>query len=80
MQSRFGTTMQAALFATVAATRISRRVAVIGGSSGALSPPASEAPAQACVFEAGEQFGGVWADAPTNDVVYKDLQTTCRRP
>ena len=27
------------------------------------------------VFEAGAEFGGVWADAPTNAVVYKGLQT-----
>jgi len=27
------------------------------------------------LFEAGETFGGVWADEPTNDVVYKHLQT-----
>ena len=27
------------------------------------------------ILEAGTSFGGVWADNPTNDVVYKDLQT-----
>ena len=77
MQTRFGTTMQAALFATVAATRISRRVAVIGGGSGGVVAARflKRAGHKPTIFEAGEQFGGVWADAPTNDVVYKDLQT-----
>ena len=27
------------------------------------------------LFEAGSSFGGVWADDPTNKVVYKNLQT-----
>lgn len=27
------------------------------------------------MFEAGTSFGGVWADAPVNDVVYRDLVT-----
>ena len=27
------------------------------------------------LFESGTSFGGVWADAPTNDVVYNNLRT-----
>ena len=57
--------------------RLSRRVAVIGGgSSGVVAARyllrAGHSPE---IFEAGSSFGGVWAERPTNQVVYKNLQT-----
>lgn len=58
-------------------SRISRRVAVVGGGSAGVIAARflKRAGHQPTVFEAGSSFGGVWADAPTNDVVYKNLQT-----
>lgn len=60
-----------------AAPRTSRRVAVIGGGSGGVIAARflKRAGHRPEVFEAGTGFGGVWADKPTNDVVYKNLQT-----
>ena len=57
--------------------RLSRRVAVIGGGSGGVIAARflKRAGHRPVVFEAGSTFGGVWADAPTNSVVYKNLQT-----
>ena len=57
--------------------RISRRVAVIGGGSGGVIAARfmKRAGHRPVLFEAGSSFGGVWADHPTNDVVYKNLQT-----
>lgn len=57
--------------------RSSRRVAVIGGGSAGIIAArylkkAGHTPE---LFEAGNSFGGVWADEPTNNVVYKNLQT-----
>ena len=69
-------TLQAVLTA-VTAVRISRRVAVIGGGSGGVVTARflKRAGHSPTLFEAGPTFGGVWADDPTNDVVYKGLQT-----
>lgn len=61
----------------MAAERVSRRVAIIGGGSGGVVAARflKRAGHKPTVFEAGSAFGGVWADSPTNDVVYKNLQT-----
>ena len=61
----------------MAAERVSRRIAVIGGGSGGVVAARflKRAGHQPTVFEAGSAFGGVWADSPTNAVVYKNLQT-----
>ena len=72
--------MATTLFSAVVAMvpgRVSRRVAVIGGGSGGVTAARFLARAGhvPVVFEAGTSFGGVWADKPTNDVVYKNLQT-----
>lgn len=57
--------------------RVSRRVAVIGGGSGGVVAARflKRAGHQPVLFEAGSSFGGVWADEPTNEVVYKGLTT-----
>ena len=57
--------------------RISRRVAVIGGGSGGVVAARflRRAGHRPLLFEAGPSFGGVWADSPTNTVVYKNLRT-----
>ena len=69
-------TLQAVLTAVTAA-RVSRRVAVIGGGSGGVVTARflKRAGHSPTLFEAGSTFGGVWADDPTNDVVYQGLQT-----
>ena len=69
-------TLQTILTA-VTAVRVSRRVAVIGGGSGGVVTARflKRAGHSATLFEAGSAFGGVWADDPTNDVVYQGLQT-----
>ena len=58
-------------------TRVSRRVAVIGGGSGGVVAARflKRAGHKPVIFESGTQFGGVWADSPTNPVVYKNLHT-----
>lgn len=58
-------------------SRVSRRVAVIGGGSGGVVAARflKKAGHKPVLFEAGKSFGGVWADSPTNAVVYKNLQT-----
>jgi len=63
--------------AMLGASGISRRVAVIGGGSAGMTTARflRKAGHEPVIFEAGEAFGGVWADRPTNDVVYKGLQT-----
>ena len=38
-------------------------------------PASSRRPVTSQSLEAGKSFGGVWADSPTNAVVYKNLQT-----
>lgn len=65
------------LLHVASAARVSRRVAVIGGGSGGVVAARflKRAGHDPVVFEAGSSFGGVWADNPTNDVVYKNLQT-----
>lgn len=70
-------TISAALMSVASAVRVSRRVAVIGGGSGGVVAARflKKAGHEPVLFEAGETFGGVWADEPTNDVVYKHLQT-----
>ena len=57
--------------------RISRRVAVIGGGSGGVVTARflRRAGHRPLLFEAGSAFGGVWANSPTNTVVYKNLRT-----
>eukprot|EP00966_Prymnesium_polylepis_P136563 3155303-Prymnesium_polylepis.1 len=57
--------------------RLQRRVAVIGGGSAGVTTARflQRAGHRPVIFEAGSTFGGVWADNPTNDVVYKNLQT-----
>ena len=69
--------ISAALMSVASAVRVSRRVAVIGGGSGGVVAARflKKAGHEPVLFEAGETFGGVWADEPTNDVVYKHLQT-----
>ena len=66
-----------AFLSVASAMRVSRRVAVIGGGSAGVTTArflerAGHAPV---IFEAGASFGGVWADKPTNEVVYRGLQT-----
>ena len=63
--------------ATTSAPRLSRRVAVIGGGSAGVVTARflKRAGHDATIFEAGSTVGGVWADNPTNDVVYKGLHT-----
>ena len=65
------------LVSVASALRVSRRVAVIGGGSGGVVTARflKKAGHDPVLFEAGATFGGVWADEPTNDVVYKHLQT-----
>jgi len=63
--------------AATLAPRLSRRVAVIGGGSAGVVAArflrrAGHAPT---LYEAGDGFGGVWAEQPTNGVVYKNLRT-----
>ena len=64
-------------FFTSMPPRVSRRVAVIGGGTGGVVAARflKRAGHKPIIFEVGPQFGGVWADAPTNAVVYKNLQT-----
>ena len=70
-----------ALLSTVASAmapaRTSRRVAVVGGGSAGVIAARflKRAGHRPEIFEAGTSFGGIWADDPTNDVVYKNLQT-----
>ncbi|KAL1498714.1 hypothetical protein AB1Y20_014024 [Prymnesium parvum] len=63
--------------ASAAPPRVSRRVAVIGGGSGGLAAARflQRAGHRPVLFEAGASLGGVWAEAPTKDVVYQRLQT-----
>ena len=65
------------LVSAVAPPRVSRRVCVIGGGSGGVIAARflKRAGHKPKLFEAGTTFGGVWADDPTNDVVYKALTT-----
>ena len=62
---------------SMAGPRCSRRVAVIGGGSAGIVAARllKRAGHRPELFESGAAFGGVWADAPTNQVVYKGLQT-----
>ena len=57
--------------------RVSRRVAVVGGGSAGVAAARflKQAGHKPNVFETGASFGGVWADQPTNSVVYKNLRT-----
>ena len=57
--------------------RVSRRVAVVGGGSAGVAAARflKQAGHKPNVFETGASFGGVWAEAPTNSVVYKNLRT-----
>ena len=57
--------------------RVSRRVAVVGGGSAGVAAARflKQAGHKPNVFETGSSFGGVWAEAPTNSVVYKNLRT-----
>ena len=57
--------------------RISRRIAVIGGGCAGLTAARYllRAGHHPVVFESGADLGGVWAKAPTNAVVYQNLQT-----
>ena len=56
--------------------RVSRRVAVVGGGSAGVAAARflKQAGHKPNVFETGASFG-VWAEAPTNSVVYKNLRT-----
>lgn len=71
--------VQVAFLSVVSAmnTRVSRRVAVIGGGSAGVVGARflKRAGHRPEIFEAGSSFGGVWAELPTNAVVYKNLQT-----
>ena len=57
--------------------RVSRRVAVVGGGSAGVAAARflKQAGHRPNVFETGASFGGVWAERPTNSVVYKNLRT-----
>ena len=57
--------------------RVSRRVAVVGGGSAGVAAARflRQAGHRPNVFETGSSFGGVWAERPTNSVVYKNLRT-----
>ena len=57
--------------------RVSRRVAVVGGGSAGVAAARflKQAGHKPNVFETGASFGGVWAERPTNSVVYKNLRT-----
>lgn len=76
-----GRRMQKAMFAfnpaAKASDRVSRSVAVIGGGSAGIVAARflKRAGHRPKLFEAGTSFGGVWADNPTNKVVYNNLQT-----
>ena len=66
-----------AFLSVASAMRVSRRVAVIGGGSAGVVTARflRRAGHDPEIFEAGSSFGGVWAEKPTNEVVYKGLQT-----
>ena len=57
--------------------RVSRRVAVVGGGSAGVAAARflKQAGHKPNIFETGASFGGVWAEQPTNNVVYKNLRT-----
>ena len=57
--------------------RVSRRVAVVGGGSAGVAAARflKQAGHKPNIFETGASFGGVWAERPTNNVVYKNLRT-----
>ena len=57
--------------------RVSRRVAVVGGGSAGVAAARflRQAGHKPNIFETGASFGGVWAERPTNSVVYKNLRT-----
>ena len=61
--------------------RVSRRVAVVGGGSAGVAAARflKQAGHRPNVFETGASFGGVWAEQPTNNVVYKNLRTNLPR-
>ena len=57
--------------------RVSRRVAVVGGGSAGVAAARflKQAGHRPNIFETDASFGGVWAEQPTNNVVYKNLRT-----
>lgn len=69
--------LASAVKATLPTLRTSRRVAVVGGGSAGVTAARHlrRAGHRPWVFESGPSFGGVWADNPTNDVVYRNLRT-----
>ena len=75
--ARFLATMASHAAAAALTPRVSRKVAVIGGGSAGVVAARylKRGGHEPTLFEAGATFGGVWAPAPTNDVVYKSLRT-----
>ena len=77
MRIAFLATMASHAAAAALTPRVSRKVAVIGGGSAGVVAARylKRGGHEPTLFEAGATFGGVWAPAPTNDVVYKSLRT-----